>query len=87
MFPKTDLIFCKEDKTPELTLFPALTSVKEKKKIKGSKLERVEFVVGLILGDLHGKSLFLAADPVRFPHPLALLCSLTDPGASAGMRI
>lgn len=50
-------------------------------------MERVEFVVGLIFGVLHGKSFFLAADPERFPHPLALLCSLTDAGASTGMRI
>lgn len=91
MFPQTDLVFCKEDKSPDLTLFPALTSVKKKQKERkekeGAKLERVEFVAGLIFGVLHGKSLFLAADPERFPHPLALLRSLTYPGASAGMRI
>lgn len=36
---------------------------------------------------MRGKNLLLAADPARFPHPLALLCSLTDPTASTGPSI
>lgn len=68
MFPKTDLIFCKEDKTPKLTLFPALTSVKEKK--KGIKIRESRICCGVNSWRSAWKKPFSCSRPHAFPTSL-----------------